>query len=154
MLGCFLASHTWENPYLCILRRGTQPGREISIFRTGSHRSRRWKWPNSYDISDLPGILTSRLEWPEAQISVGIPLRHTVVIGTTAFRTRPNRRGLKFWYGDLDTGLTDGQQLYIIAVTLQNRTQITSLAGLGFLSKGLAICNFLFQITLCIIRRG
>ena len=43
------------------------------------------KIANSNDISDLLGILTSRLEWPEARISVeiprGIPLRHTVAIG-------------------------------------------------------------------------
>ena len=58
-----------------------QPTREISIFRTGLHLSRRSKLPNFYDISDVPGIITSRLEWAEAQISVGIPLRHTVAIG-------------------------------------------------------------------------
>ena len=58
-----------------------QPAREISIFRTGLHRSRRSKLPSSYDISDLLGILTSRREWLEAPISVGMPLPHTVAIG-------------------------------------------------------------------------
>ena len=68
-------------PIFMYLRQGIQPAHEISIFRTGLHRSRRSKLPSSYDISDLLGILTSRLEWPEARISVGIPLRHTVAIG-------------------------------------------------------------------------
>jgi len=73
LLGCFLASHTWENPYLFILRRGVQPAPEVSIFRAGLHRSRRSKLQNSYDICDLLGILTSRLAWPEARISAGTP---------------------------------------------------------------------------------
>ena len=80
-LAFSLASHTYENPYLCILRRGMQPARDISIFRTGLHRSRRSELPNSYDISDLLGIRTSRLEWSEARISVGPPLQHMVAIG-------------------------------------------------------------------------
>ena len=37
--------------------------------------------PNFYDISDyILGFLTSRLEWHEAQISVGTPYQHTVAI--------------------------------------------------------------------------
>ena len=139
MLGYCLASHKWENPYLCILRRGMQPAHEISIFRTGLHRSRRSKLPNSYDISDLLGILTSRREWPEARISVGIPVRvlvRTRLRSAAAFRTEPSRSGLKFWYCDVDTGLTSRMDPYLIAVPLQNRTQITSLAGLGYLIKG------------------
>ena len=46
-----------------------QPAREISIFRTGLDRSRRSKLSNSYDISDLLGILTSRLP-------SGLPRQH------------------------------------------------------------------------------
>ena len=79
--GFSLASHTLENPYLCSLRRGLQPACDISIFRTGLHRSPRSKLPNAYEISDLLGILTSRLEWPEARISVGTPLRYPLAIG-------------------------------------------------------------------------
>ena len=58
-----------------------QPARGISICRTGLHRSRRSKLQISYDICDLLGILTSRLEWPEARISVGASLRHPLAIG-------------------------------------------------------------------------
>ena len=58
-----------------------QAARDISIFRTGLHPPRRSKLPNSYDVSDELGILTSRLEWPEARISVGTTLRHMVAIG-------------------------------------------------------------------------
>ena len=78
---CRYPVFTWENPYLCILRLGMQPARNISIFRTRLHPSRRSKLQISNDISDLLGILTSRLEWSEARISGGIPLRHTVAIG-------------------------------------------------------------------------
>ena len=62
------------------------------------NRSPRSKLPNSYDISDLLGILRSRREWPEARISVGIPVRvliRTRLRSATAFRTEPNRSGLK-----------------------------------------------------------
>ena len=62
-----------------------QPARDISIFPTGLYRSPRSKLPNSYDISDLLGILTSRREWPKARIRVGIsvrvPLQHPLAIG-------------------------------------------------------------------------
>ena len=58
-----------------------QPARDISTFRTGLHRSPRSKSPNFHDISDLFGILTSRLEWPEASISVGTPLQHPLAVG-------------------------------------------------------------------------
>ena len=40
-----------------------------------------FKARNAATIGDLLGIITSRLEWPEVRISVGIPLRHTVAIG-------------------------------------------------------------------------
>ena len=99
LLGYLLAAHTWEIPYLCILRRGMQPARDILIFRTGLYRLPQSKLPNSYDISDLLGILTSRREWPEARISVGIPVRvlvRTRLRSAAAFRTEPNRSGLNF----------------------------------------------------------
>ena len=77
-----------------------QPARDILIFRTGLYRSPRSKLPNFYDVSDLLGILTSRREWPEAGISVGIPVRvvlvRTRLRSAAAFRTEPNRSGLKF----------------------------------------------------------
>ena len=76
-----------------------QPARDILLFRTGLHRSPRSQLPNSYDISDPLGILTSRREWPEARVGVGIPARvlvRTRLRSAAAFRTEPNRSGLKF----------------------------------------------------------
>ena len=58
-----------------------QPARETSIFCTGLHRCKISILPNSYNISDLLGILTIRLEYAKARISVGIPLPHTGAIG-------------------------------------------------------------------------